>query len=803
MIKNYLVIAIRNLLKHKIFSIINIFGLAIGMASAIIIFKFISYESSYDEFNKNNSVYRLVVERYQNGVQQFCSARSYPGFYKLVLDNLTDVKECVRVYAEDCLFKYNKKIISGQAVLWADNSFIKIFDVKLLNKSSDSPLNNTFTTIISQTAAKRLFGNDNPLGKIIILNEGVQFLVTGVFEDYPVNSHIKFDYILSMNTLAVLESEEIINTQYYNWLYNYVLLKPDSDYKKVEVEINRLIEKRFGYLKDDNSKIICKLQPLTDIHLKSHLSEEMFPNSDIQIVYYLGVIAIIILFMAWINYVNLSTARAMERGSEVGIRKVVGADKKNIVFQFLLESLFVGVIAFGFAILFSYLLSISIKSFSSMADLYLGYSSFYFWLSIIFVFVLCGVSAGIYPALLLSSFKPNLAIKGRFKNTKSGIIIRKFLVVFQFTAAIVLLASTIIVYQQISYVKSQQLGFSKDQVLVVNTPRSLINNNDRVRLFEIFKERLLKISNIQYVSASDVIPGKEIVNHLENFARLGSDQRNISYLSSNIDRDYFSLLDIKLAAGRSFQKDIISDSNAIIINKKAKKLLGFSNEENVIGKYVINLSNNQKFNIVGVVENYHQEHLKKNIEPIIYFQGHNYQFGYFPIKLKSSNIEKTVDDIKNIWEQQYPNDPFDYFFLDDFFNAQYKADKQFGETVLIFSALSICIALLGLFGLSTLTATQKTKEIGIRKALGASVINIIISLSKEFLSIVLFAIIISIPIIYFLMNNWLDSFTVKITLNVFHFIVPAFATYLVALLTISIQIVQAALVNPVDSLRYE
>ncbi len=804
MLKNYLLVGFRNLLKHKLFSLINIMGLAIGMAASILILKYIFYESSYENKNINSdNAYRLVVERYQNGIKQFESARSYPAFYRLVLDNIPEIENCARVYPEDCMFRYDGKKLSGQSVLWADNSFLKIFNVQLLKRNSNSPLGNTFTTVISEAASKRLFGNEDPLGKIIVLNEGIRFIVNGVFKDYQVNSHIKFDFILSMNTLGVLENEELINTQYYNWLYNYVTLKNNTLYKETEKRINKLIESRFGYLKDDNSKIICTLQPIKAIHLKSNLSEEISPNSDIQIIYYLSIITAIILFMAWINYINLSTARALERGSEVGIRKVVGADKNQIITQFIIESLLIDFIALISAVLISSVLSSLIKNYSTMNNLYLNYSEFGFWFFLLFAFLMCGVAAGLYPAIILSSFKPNLTIKGKFRNTKGGLFIRRFLVVFQFTSAIVLITCTLIVYKQIEYVKSQKLGFSTSQVLIVNTPRSLINNPDRVRLFEYYKEQLLKNSNIKSVSAADNIPGKEIVNHLENYTKYGGQQQSVSYSACNIDRDYFNLLKIKFIAGRSFLQEYPSDSNAVIINNEAKMLLGFESEENVIGKRIINLSNNSIYNVIGIVDNYHQEDLKKKIEPIIYFKGHNYQFGYFVFKISTNNLNNTINEINNKWDEVYPDDPFDYFFLDVFFDAQYNADRQFGQIVLIFSLIAIIIALLGLFGLSFLTAIQKTKEIGIRKTLGASVINIVYTLSKEFLAIVLIAIIVSLPFVFYIMDNWLNTFTVRIKLNVWLFLIPSFVIVVVAMLTISIQIIKVAKANPIDSLRYE
>lgn len=804
MLKNYLKIALRNLMRHKVFSLINIAGLAVGMAAGIIILRYIYFEMNYEGFNKNSKdVYRVQVDRYQNGTLQFKSARSYPGLSKIITDEIPEVTLSTRAYPEECLFKYGEKKISNQAVLWVDDPFVKIFDLKMIKASSNEPLKNTFSSVISLSAAKRFFGNEDPIGKTIILNEGVSFIVNGVFEDYPSDSHMKFDFLLSMNTIGALDGYDIINTIYYNWLYTYIQVRPGCDPHATEQKLQQLVKKHFVYLNDSNSKIDLLLQPLKDIHLKSDLSEEMFPNGNIRTVWYLLLIAVIILVMAWINFINLSTARALERAKEVGMRKVVGAGRPQIIKQFIMESAFINTIAFIFSV---FLVELLIPVIRQIIDRNIEFSIFAapgFWISVFLIFLLSGVAAGIYPALLLSSFNPAVIIKGKFRNSSKGSFIRKSLIVFQFTAAVALIICTIVITKQLEFVRSQYLGFNTDQVLVINSPRSLIKNEKRIPMFERFKETLLNYPSVKNVSASDVIPGKEIVTHLENFAKLGSESQNISFSGQNVDRDFFRLLDIRFLSGRGFSKEFGMDSASIVINRSASKMLGFNSPEDAVNNYVADLNNGHKLKVIGVVADYHHENFKRSIEPIIYFQGHNYQFGYFPVKLNTKNIAETIGFINGVWTNIYPDDPFDYFFLDEFFNAQYKADVQFGRTIVVFSMLAIIIAALGLFGLSTLVAVQRTKEIGIRKALGASTPGLLYELSKDFLILIAISNAVAWPVIYFVMRQWLDGFILRIGLNILYFIIPGLAVIAGAFAIMSLQTLKVAKANPVESLKYE
>lgn len=804
MLKNHFKIAFRNLLRHKVFSFINIAGLAISMAACILILRYVHFEMTYESSNRNaDSVYRVQVNRYQNSELQFKSARSYPGLYRLINNSIPDIKYSTRLYPEDCLFKYGEKKISGQSVLWVDDPFLKIFDIQLVKKTSAEPLKNTFSTVITETAARRFFGNENPIGKTIILNEGVPFIVNGVCKDYPENTHFKFDFLLNMNTIGALDGYEVINTIYYNWAYNYIMLKPGSDSKLVERKLAEIINTHFTYLSESNSKVNLLLQSLKDIHLKSDLSEEIAPNGSMSTVYYLLVIAFLILVIAWINFVNLTTARSLERAREVGVRKVIGANRGQIIKQFLFETSIVNMTAFIIAVIISELLVPYVSDLTSHNLSITNVSGSVFWFSVLVVFAVSGAAAALYPAVLLSSFRPADVIKGKLGRRGKGQILRRVLIIFQFASATVLITTTIIISRQIEYVSGLYPGFSNEQVLVINTPRSLINNPARVQYFDRFKTLLKENAAVKNASASDVVPGKEIVSHIENFAKLGSESKSISFSGVNAEWDLFDVLGIRFAAGRAFSKYYPSDSSSIVVNESACKMLGFTSPADAVNNFAVNLSNNVKYRIVGVVKDYHQEHFKKSVEPIIYFPGHGYQFGYFPVKLYTRDFPAAVSFIKQKWEEVYPSDPFDYFFLDEFFNAQYQSDRQFGSIVSIFSSLAIFIALMGLLGLSSLMTIQRTKEIGIRKVLGASVPMLLFQLAKEFIIMIALSFIAAWPLIYYLMNGWLGSFSESISMGPLYFIVPAVFILTVSVGVIISQAFKTARENPVKSLKYE
>ncbi len=815
MFKNYLKIALRNLISHKVFSFINIVGLAIGIAASIMILRYIYYETTYESFNQNaDHVYRVQVDRYQNDALQTKSARSYAGLTGIFQEEIPEIVSTTRLYPEDCLYRYGDKKISGQAVYWVDNAFIELFDLELVKTASNEPLRDTYSAVLTESVVNRLFGDEDPIGKTIIHNEGLPFIVTGVVKDYPASSHLHFDLLLSINTIGAVVGEGWMNTTAFPAVYTYILIEPDASPVAIENKFSQIVDTHFGYLSERNSRIELFLQPVTDIHLKSDLSNEHSTNSNMSIIYALSLIALIILIMAWINFINLSTARALERAKEVGIRKVAGTSKFQIIKQFVFESILLNIIAFIIALVLVNILGPITDKLTSQ-NISLSFSSFpQFWLIIFVVYLLCSVIAGLYPAVLLSSFNPITILTGKFRNTGTGRLITKILVVFQFAAAIALMIGTLVISRQIAFVQGQDLGFSSDQVLVVNTPRTLIatglteDRDRRIRYYERFKERLLEYPFIKYVSVSSILPGRPIPGQIRGVTRLASDPQNISLSGGSIEFDFFKGLDMDFIAGRSFSREILSDTAqttpGVVLNETAALMLGFDSSQDAVNQFLYSGGGeNPRFKVLGVVNDHHQEYLRKAIVPMIYFYGHNYEFGYMLIKLNVENLSNHLEVIGDIWEQIYPDDPFDYFFLDEFFNRQYTADRQLGHTTTLFATLAIIIATLGLYGLASLSIIQRTKEIGIRKVLGAPLSNLLYQLTRNFLFLVMIANIIAWPVVYFIMDKWLNGFVVRINWNILLFILPGLFVIIVAVIAISYNTIKVAQSNPVKSLRYE
>ncbi len=814
MFKNYLKIALRNLISHKVFSLINIVGLAIGIAASIMILRYIYYETTYERFNQNaDRVYRVQVDRYQNDVLQAKSAVSYAGLTSIFTEEIPEIVGTTRLVPENCLYRYGDKKVSGQAVYWVDNPFIELFDLELIKTASNESLREPYSAVLTESVADRLFGDEDPIGKTIIHNEGLPFIVTGVVKDFPASSHLHFDLLLSLNTVGAVVGEGYLNTLAFPAVYTYVLIEPDASLSAIENKFSQIVNTHFGYLSERDSRIELSLQPVTDIHLKSDLSNEHATNSNMSIIYALSLIALIILVMAWINFINLSTSRALERAKEVGIRKVAGTSKFQIIRQFVFESILLNVIAFIIALV---LVSVfgSLTNDLTSQNIHLSFTSFpQFWLIIFMVYLLCGVIAGLYPAVLLSSFNPITILTGKFRNTGMGRLITKVLVVFQFGAAIALMIGTLVISRQIAFVQSQDLGFSSDQVLVVNTPRTLIatglteDRDRRIRYYERFKERLLEYSFIQYVSVSNILPGRQI-GQIRGITRLASDPQDISLSGGSIEFDFFKVLDMNFIAGRSFSREILSDTTqttqGVVLNESAALTLGFDSAQDAVNAFLYRGGGEAPpFKVLGVVNDHHQEYLRKAIEPMIYFYGHGYEFGYMLIKLNVENLSDHLGVISDIWAQIYPEDPFDYFFLDEFFNRQYTADRQLGRTITLFATLAIMIAALGLYGLASLSIIQRTKEIGIRKVLGASLSNLVYQLTRNFLLLILIANIIAWPAIYLIMNSWLNSFVISINWNILLFVLPGLFVILIAVMTISYNTIRVAQSNPVESLRYE
>ncbi len=800
MLKNYLKIAVRNLLKYRAYSLINILGLAIGIAACILIMLYVGNEWSYDKFNKNyEQIYRVQAEGKIEGRELNMPETPAPLGATLVSE-FPDVIQYTRIMpTANMLIRYKHKVFNETRFFWADSTLFDVFTMPFIEGNPKTALSQPHTVVLTESLAKKYFGSEDPMDKIMNFEDGTPYTVKGVIKDCPPNSHFKYDMFASMSSASFGNSKFWFNNNFYT----YIVLRKGSSIAKLESKMPGLIKKYGGqqlyqamgihfddWKKRGNSYTFYYI-PLTSIHLYSHLDHELEPNGDIKYIYIFSIIALFILLIACINFMNLSTARSSTRSKEVGIRKVLGSNKTQLVKQFLAESFLLTSISVLVAITFVELL---LPAFNSLSGKHLHTSYFNNWLvipALIATVIIVGIIAGSYPSFFLSSFKPVKVLKGKAAGNK-GNFLRSGLVVFQFAISIVLFIGTFIVYSQLKYIQNTKLGFDKNHILVIQRAWALENHA------QAFKEELMKNPGITDASNSNDMPGKpfsQTIFEAENVP--GAREYLMSYMSS--DYDFIKTMNIKIKEGRYFSRRFPSDTLAVVLNESAVKAFGFNNP---IGKRIYVVGRNIPLTIIGVLDDFHYESLHQKIRPLIISLGLG-QTPYLPVKLKTADISSALSFIKNEWKKFVPGKPFEYYFLDEDINRLYLSEQKTGELFTAFSILAIFIACLGLFGLAAFTAERRTKEIGIRKALGSSVTGIIVLLSKEFTKWVLIANIIAWPAAYYFMNNWLKDFAYRININLWIFITSGVLALIIALSTVSIHAVKAARANPVKSLRYE
>ncbi|HLZ16370.1 MAG TPA: FtsX-like permease family protein, partial [Cyclobacteriaceae bacterium] len=673
----------------------------------------------------------------------------------------------------------------------------------LISGEDSTALKGLNKIVLSQSMAKKYFGDDNPMGKMMRNNGKVEYMVTGVFADLPENSHMKIDALLSFATYAKLtghKSESEMNHWQWDGFLTYVLLNKKADVKTLEAKLPAYVIKREGEnLKRHSAGMVFHFMAASDIHLDSDFIGEVKSNGNRETVNFLAIVAVLIVIIAWINYVNLSTAKSVERAREVGVRKVMGGHRRQLVQQFLVESLILNTIAVAAALGTMLLLS---SWFSELTDRNLGYSLLrqkLFWVFVVVLIAGGALLSGLYPAFVLSAFKPVEVLKGRFKNSNKGVFFRKGMVVTQFVASITLIVGTYTVYTQINFIRNQKLGVNIEQTVVVPSPN--ITDSTYSQKYEVFKQQIGQYSEVSAVCASSSIPGASPDWNAGGIRRLSQrEDEQKQYRVIEMDHDFIPSYGLEIVAGRPFSGSISHENKSVLLNESASKLMGFSKPEDALNDQ-INFWGDT-FRIVGVLKNYRQESLKKNFEPLI-FRYSKSPGGFYSIRFNTSNVKESLARFENRWKELFPGNPFDYFFLNEHYNKQYKADQQFGKVFGIFSGLAIFIACLGLFGLSSLTAIQRTKEIGVRKVLGASVANILTLVSRDYVLLMGVAIILATPFTWWTMNNWLSGFANRIAMTWWIFALPSLMVIAIALLTVSMYTLKAATTNPVDSLRYE
>lgn len=814
MIKNYFKIAWRNLFKRKGYSLLNIFGLSIGIACCLVIFQYVAFERSYDTFEKNaDQIVRLRLDTYQQGKLSWKSATSYPAFGPTMKSDFPEVENFCRLHDADLVLSNDQRNVrfKEEKGYYADSSFLSMFSVHLIKGNPKVALDGPDKILLSENTAKKYFGKEEALGKKLFIRDpqfSRTFEVTGVFKELPPNSHLIINHLASYATLANISRQEGDTSNAtetsFGWydFYTYLQLKKGTDVKKFESKLPGYSDRYMNsqdWARKNNIHSEVHVIALADIHLYSNYNQEAEANGNGQSVSFLFMIAFFIIGIAWVNYINLATARSMERAREVGVRKVLGALRKNLISQFLVESLLLNLFAFVFALGFIFLLAPWFNQLTGRP----GNAGFYlplnYWLGFTAMFLCGSFLSGIYPSFVLSGFRPMYVLKGLFKNSGRGVVLRNGLMIGQFATAVILIAGTIIVFQQVSFMRNQKLGVDINQTLVLDGANS-IGDSLYQNSFQPFKNDLLKISDVKNVSTSSGVMGKEI--YWTNGARrLGIDSKGaVTLYNLGVDYDFIPSYGLKLIAGRNFLKEFQTDARGILLNENAVRLLGFEDVSKAVNENIISSGDTVK--ILGVVANYHHEGLQKSIEPMLLRLDPNNRNAY-SVKISAANISSTLALIQKTWNNHFPSDPFNYYFLDQLFDQQYKADKQFGNVFGLFAFLAILIACFGLLGLSAFNVLQRTKEIGIRKVLGASVQNLLYILSKEFLKLVLISFIIAIPLTWLIMHNWLQDFAYRINIQWWVFALAGIVSLLIALITISFQALKAAVANPVNSLRSE
>jgi putative ABC transport system permease protein len=807
MIRNYFKIAWRNITRQKGYSFINITGLAIGIAACLLILQYVSFELSYENFQTNKDrIYRVQQDRYDNGklsTQWAAGAWAVGNSFK---DAIPEVEDYVKVHQDDAaVAEVNNQPIKIDKVFFASSSFFNIFTYPLVAGDKRTALKEPFTAALCETSARKIFGSTNIIGKMLELNRNSSYKITAVYKDAPMNTQIRPDVLLSYATFVKWTTDSSGNGPETAWEWDgcltYLLLRKDADPAIVEKKFIPIVNKfTAADMKKYNAAVTYHLQPLENIHLYSHYMQEPAPNGDGKTVYLLLGIAFFIAVIAWVNYINLATARAINRAKEVGIRKTVGSQRRQLVTQFLSESALLNALAVILALL---IVSLSIPAFNRLSGQHLSISlftrsDFWFWMTVLF-FVGTFFS-GLYPALVLSGFKPIEVLKGRMTATSKGSLLRKGLVVFQFTASLFLLIGTLVVYKQIQFMRQQALGINIEQTLVVQPP-TVLTDSTYVRNMTALKQTLNQQASLSAVSISTSIPGESVGWNAGGIKIVGTDEgTQKQYRVIGVDYDYLKMYGIKLIAGREFSRDFGSDDSSVVFNKKGFEQLGLNKPEDAIGKKIDFWG--RQYTIVGVTENFHQQSLRESFEPLIFRLIPDVR-GYLSVRTPASKASQTIAQVKAAWDKFFPGNTFEYFFLDDHFDEQYKADRRFGQVFGLFTALAILVACLGLFALASFTTIQRTKEIGIRKVLGASVFRILKLLYQEFALLIGIAFIITIPLAWVSVASWLRSYAFRIGIHWTYFLIPFLTILIVALLTVSFQSIRASLANPVKSLRTE
>ncbi len=791
--------AIRSLVKYRNINIINILGLVLGMTSFLLILNYLLYEFSYDNYVPGSeNVYRVNLSIEKNGQQIYKGAKTPRALYFGLKNNIPQIEENGIAYFEKCLVNYQNITYANQDVLWVDEGFEKVFPIKMILGVADYSKPRTGT--ISETMAKTFFGNKNPVGKILRINQGMPIEVTGVFKDLPSNTHLNAQYFASIKTWVEMGAINELGDWQWNGWWNYIRVKNGTKPLEVTNEINRYTAPHMDFLKQDNRNYHYSMQALNDLHFISGLEGEMGAQTNRSSLYNLIAIIVVLLLIVWINYVNLAAAHAQARSLPIKIRKLVGASNMHLWFQALTESILLNVVAlvislaiyFIFVNTFARIFSIPIH------DAFLAKR-------ILFIVFLVTMGLGI----LLTSIYNSISLSGISFLQKPFHTGRRTcknsLIIVQMALSMAFLACTLLVYKQIQYMKNKNLGIELNDVVVCTGPASLNADGKKREHFESFKQELLKYPDFTAATFNRYTPGQEPRTGYREFTNPAAGATSdVMFFENNAGTGFIDTYKMHLVAGRDFDENPQQNINRIIINETALKDLKFENSEQAIGKMVYRKNNpDSPLEIIGVVTDFHNEGLQKPIYPIVWNNQYPSEFGYFAVRINTKNSRIALDKLNQIWDKHYPNDNFNFVFANQQFNLQYLSESRFGKFFLWLTLLSIGIAAMGLYGLVLFTFEQRNKEIGIRKVNGASLVEILKMLNAGFVKWVGIAFVLATPVAYYLVNKWLQNFAYKTNLSWWIFILSGFITFTIVIVTVSWQSLQAARRNPVEVLRYE
>lgn len=802
MIRTYLRIALRHLTRNRIFSVLNIFGLAMGITAFLYIAYYVRFEQSYESFHTNaDNIYRVTLELYKGGQYEGTDCETYGPLGPELKARMPEVKEFVRMFHHGPLeVATADRRLYQERIYYADSTVFDVFTCPII-QGNPRALTAPFQAVLTRSTAEKYFGDSDPIGKTLRM-EGGDFEVAGIIADLPPNTHLKFDLLLSHVTITRTWEWYERNAWTANNEYTYLLMAPGTDLDEFNEKLSAYSDEMQSTIGEE--RFIA--EPIKDIHLHSHKSFEPEANGNAEVVYFLMIIGAFIIVIAWVNYINLATARALERAREVGIRKVMGSHRLQLIIQFLAESAIVNFVAGMLAVM---LFQTGIPLFREITGQPPAIDPFndnVMWSLFAGLLAFGTLLSGSYPAFVLSSFQPARVLKGKFKSSSHGRQLRRALVVFQFAATVILLIGVITVFLQLNFLRSQDLGMEIDQTLVLRTPSP---DGPGDSLFHIreqsFKAALLQHSGIANVAATGCIPGLSVHEvSTTGITRLGAEKKAGSYnfYFYNIDSEFIPTLGMQVLAGRNFEPGV-PNHDQIIVNEETVAKLGFNSAEEAVGEKVTfrTRGDAESSTIIGVVRNFNQRSPKEPHLPMFFY--YRARGTYYAVRIKTTDVNETVDVIRETWAAMFPNSLLDYFFLNENYERQYRADVTFGRVMASFSTLAIIIACLGLFGLSSYTTIQRTKEIGIRKVLGASVAEIVRLLSREFVVVIVIASLIALPVAWWAMNQWLSQFAVRIEMNIWLFVLPVICILLISSLTVSYQTVRSALVNPTESLRQE